>query len=93
MATLESKISIPKEVLFREIDGEAVILNLQTGKYFGLDQVGTRMWQLLAEHNQIEPALNVLADEYDVTRDQLQHDLLDLVDKLTAQQLMEIDGT
>ncbi len=93
MVTLESKIVIPKDVLFREIAGEAVILNLQTGKYFGLDAVGTRMWQLLAEHNQIEPALNVLADEYDVTRDQLQHDLLDLVDKLTAQQLLAIDGT
>lgn len=93
MATLDSKISIPKDVVFREIAGEAVILNLQTGKYFGLDEVGTRMWQLLAQHNQIEPALNDLTEEYDTTKDQLQHDLLDLVDKLALQQLIEINGT
>jgi len=93
MATLETKINIPKDVLFREIAGEAVILNLQTGKYFGLDQVGTRMWQLLAQYNRIEPALNDLTSEYDVTKDQLQHDLLALVDKLASQQLIEINGT
>lgn len=92
MATLESRISIPKEVLFREIAGEAVLLNLETGKYFGLDQVGTRMWQLLAQHNQIEPALDDLVREYDTTKDQLQRDLLDLVDKLVSHQLIEIDG-
>ncbi len=93
MVTLESKINIPTDVLFREIAGEAVILNLQTGKYFGLDEVGTRMWQLLAEHRRIGLALDVLAEEYAVTRDQLQHDLFDLVDKLNSQQLIEIDGT
>lgn len=93
MATLESRISIPKDVLFREIDGEAVILNLETGKYFGLDQVGTRMWQLLAEHSQIEPAVNALAEEYDATKDQLQHDLLELIDRLASHQLLVVNGT
>ena len=93
IVTLESRITIPKDVVFREIAGEAVILNLETGKYFGLDQVGTRMWQLLAEHKQVEPALNDLTTEYDTTRDQLQHDLLELVDNLAAHQLIEINGT
>jgi hypothetical protein len=78
MATLELKLSIPKDVILREIAGEAVILNLQTGRYFGLDEVGTRMWQLLAQHNQSEPALNDLTEGYDTSKDQLQHDLLDL---------------
>ncbi len=93
MANLESRISIPKDVVFREIAGEAVILNLQTGRYFGLDEVGTRMWQLLAQHHQVEPALDDLAQEYDATKEQLQHDLLELVDKLVSHQLVEIDGT
>ncbi len=90
MATLESRIHIPKDVLFREIAGEAVILNLQTGKYFGLDEVGTRMWQLLAEHQQIEPAIRALAEEYEATQEQLQHDLLELVEKLASHQLMQV---
>ena len=93
MATLESTITIPKDVVFREIAGEAVILNLETGKYFGLDEVGTRMWQSLAQHKQVAPALKDLTEEYDTTKDQLQHDLLELVENLAAHQLIEIHET
>jgi hypothetical protein len=43
MATLNSTLRVPDDVLFRDLDGEAVILNLRTGTYFGLDEVGMRM--------------------------------------------------
>ena len=92
-ATLDSKITIPKDVVFREIAGEAVILNLQTGKYFGLDEVGTQMWQALAKHAEIKLALEDLAAEYETTKDQLEHDLLELVDNLAVHQLIGINGT
>ncbi|MCL4394694.1 MAG: PqqD family protein [Chloroflexi bacterium] len=92
-ASLQSKISIAENVLFREIDGESVILNLKTGKYFGLDEVGTRMWTHLAEHHQVEPALAGLAQEYQVDQEQLKRDLLELVDKLAAQELIRVDGS
>ncbi len=93
MATLESRISIPQDVLFRDVDGEAVILNLATGKYFGLDQVGTRMWALLAQHKSISDAYHALLDEYDVTAEQLQHDLLNLVENLASHRLIIVDET
>jgi len=47
--TLRDSIIIPDDVLFRELDGEAVLLNLKTGIYFGLNPVATRMWQLIVE--------------------------------------------
>ena len=93
MTTLESRINIPQDVLFRDVDGEAVILNLATGKYFGLDQVGTRMWALLAQHKCVADCYRVLLDEYDVTAEQLQHDLLNLIDNLVSHQLIQIDET
>ena len=93
MTTLESRINIPQDVLFRDVDGEAVILNLATGKYFGLDQVGTRMWALLAQHKSIADCYRALLDEYDVTAEQLQRDLLNLIDNLVSQQLIQIDET
>lgn len=89
-ANLDSTVTVAKDVLFREVAGEAVLLNLVTGKYFGLDAVGTRMWALLAEHGQIAPAYQALLAEYDVNPDQLQHDLLALVDKLSANELLQI---
>ncbi len=90
MATLASKISIPKDVVFRDLDGEAILLNLETGKYYGLDQVGTRMWNLLSQHGQVEPAYWVMLEEYNVTEEQLREDMLGLVDKLASHGLVQI---
>lgn len=93
MTTLASKTTIPKDVIWREVDGEAVILNLQTGKYYGLDKVGTRMWNLLSEHHQVELVYRTMLDEYEVSEAQLQHDLLGLIDKLVEHGLVQIDET
>jgi len=90
MATLESKIRVGDDVHCQEVDGEAVLLNLESGKYFGLDRVGTRMWQLLTEHGQVEPALRVLLQEYDVPEDRLRQDLMSLIDKLAAHGLVQV---
>lgn len=92
MTTLQSKISIPEDVMFREVKGEAVILNIANGKYYGLDDVGTRMWALLAEHGHLEPAYQALLAEYDVQPEVLEADLIRLVDELTAQGLVMLDA-
>ena len=88
MTSLESRISVPSDVLFREVAGEAVILNLETGKYYGLDEIGTRMWTLLAEHGCLEPVYSALLEEYNVREERLQSDLLKLVDDLVAHGLL-----
>ena len=46
---LDTSLAVPDDVIFRELDGEAILLNLATGMYFGLDQVGTRLWALITE--------------------------------------------
>jgi hypothetical protein len=92
VANLASRITIPDDVLFRDLEGEAVILSTESGKYYGLDEVGTRMWNLLSQHGQVEPVYQALLAEYDVPEDRLQQDLLDLVDKLAAEGLLQVDG-
>lgn len=90
-ATLESRIHVPEDVLFRDLGGEAVILNLKSGKYYGLDEVGARMWALLTQHGQVAPAYQALLDEYDVTAEQLRPDLYRFVDELAAHGLLNIE--
>ena len=51
MVELPPRVRVPDEVIARDLAGEALIVHLGTGTYFGLDATGTRMWQLLAEHN------------------------------------------
>jgi hypothetical protein len=81
---------IPPDVLFRDLNGEAVILNLTDGKYYGLDEVGTRMWELLSESGRLDQTFQTLLQEYDVAPDQLQTDLLRLVDELVSRGLLDV---
>jgi hypothetical protein len=90
MADLHSAVQIAPGVLFSELEREAVLLNVTTGKYFGLNEVGTRVWVLLAQHKQLAPVHHALVAEYAVSADQAQRDLVKLVDELTAQGLVSI---
>lgn len=93
MTSLSSMITVPESVLFRDLEGEAVILSTENGKYYGLDEVGTRMWTLLSEHGQVKSAYQALLAEYDVTEEKLEQDLLDLVDRLASEGLLQVDTT
>ena len=88
--SLDAALRIPDEVIFRELDGEAVVLNLDTGIYFGLDAVGTRIWRLLEEHKTLRLVLDTLVDEYEAPPDRLQRELLAFVERLTGKGLITI---
>jgi hypothetical protein len=91
MTSIAARVRIPKDVLFQDLDGEAVLLNMQSGKYFGLDPIGTRIWNLLIEHGSLAIAYQSVLDEYDVDPDRLRFDFLALVDQLAMNGLIELD--
>jgi len=90
MFTQMMRVAIPETVLFRDLDGEAVILETVSGRYYGLNEVGTRMWLLLQRHGGIEPAYRDLLSEYQVPGDQLREDLLQFVESLSSRHLLEL---
>ena len=77
-------------VLFRELEGESVILSLDAETYYGLDEVGTRMWVVLADSPTVQAAFEKLCMEYDVDPEQLRHDIEELLGELVARKLIEI---
>jgi hypothetical protein len=83
------RVVIPETVLFRELEGEAVLLATGSGKYFGLNEVGTRMWTLLHQHEEVEAACRVLLKEYDVPEARLREDLACFIDTLAIRGLVE----
>jgi hypothetical protein len=87
---LTDSLKIPDDVLFRELDDEAVLLNLNTGVYFGLNPVATRMWRLLAEQGVLERVVESMLREYEIDRDVLERDLLELSRQLCAKGLAEV---
>lgn len=81
---------ISKDVLFRELEGEAVLLNLESGVYFGLDPVGTRIWALFPEHQLLSDIVQRIVAEYAVTEDCCAADLLTLVESLSREGLVRV---
>ncbi len=80
----------PQDVLMREVEGEAVLLHLDSGRYYGLDPVGTRMWVILTSAASVEAACAQLVGEYDVTPAVLREDVAEFVMQLVEQGLLEL---
>jgi hypothetical protein len=76
--------------LTQQLGDESVLLNLENERCFGLDDVGTRMWEALTTSPSIQEALETLSAYYDVNADQLCQDLLDLVHQLASQEIVSM---
>lgn len=86
-----SSIVAAKDQLSCELDGEAVILNLQNSVYYGLDPVGARIWRLIQTPRTVNEVRDILLQEYDVEADRCERDLLELLQKLAAEGLIEVN--
>lgn len=85
---LSDKVTIPPHVIARQVGEENVMLDLEKGAYFGLDPVGARVWQLLAEGMTLAQACDSLMEEYDVSREDIERDVIALAEHLAANGLI-----
>ncbi|MGH8050677.1 MAG: PqqD family protein [Arenimonas sp.] len=79
------------EVLFQEVAGEAVLLNLASERYFGLDPVGTHIWGLINSNLTLQQVHQSLCETYDAGPEKLQQDLLALIAQLAEAGLVTVD--
>jgi hypothetical protein len=86
------RFKISDEVLSQEVNGETVLLDLQGESYFGLNEVGTRIWQLLKIDQTLGEILATLLDEYDTGKEQLENDVGELLQKLADAGLVGLRG-
>lgn len=85
------KITISEEALSQEVNGETVILDLKSESYFGLDEVGTRVWQLLQEHEDVQKVFDAMLEEFDVDANTLASDIKNLINDLIEKGLISSD--
>jgi hypothetical protein len=85
-----SRVTIAPDVMFRIIGDEAVILNLKSQLYLGLNPVGTRVWTVLQGSPSIEAAHACLLEEFDVEPERLRQDMDKLLDQMLEQGLVEL---
>jgi hypothetical protein len=90
MVSFTDRAAVPAHVLVRILDRESVLLNLETEQYFGLDETGTRMWQLVTTSPNIDAAFQDLLAEYDVEPNLLRSNLIELLSRLLDCGLLQV---
>jgi hypothetical protein len=78
-------------MLFNEIDGEIVMLSVENSEYYGMDKVGSRIWQLLENQMKFKELVAILMDEFDVTEEKCSSETMNFVKKMTEKKLLILD--
>ena len=87
--TLDDHVAVADAVVSRELDNEAVLLNLDTGIYFGLDPVATDMWRAIRSAGALQDVYETVRAQYDAEPAVLRNDLLQLVNQMLAKGLLQ----
>lgn len=74
-----------------DMDGETVMMQIENGKYYSLDPIGGRIWELLASPTHIDRLVEILTSEYEVEREQCKEDTLEFINYLYQEGLIQID--
>ena len=85
-----TSISCAKDSVFCELEGEAVILSLRDGIYYGLNNVGLRIWELIQQPRSLCGILDVLTEEYEVEREECRSGVLDLLQELLEKKMIDL---
>lgn len=86
--TLETKVQLDPELLYSKIGDEIVLLTIDSGKYFKVDAVGSRIWEIIKEPTTIKTLLNQLIEEYEVSFEECQQDVMSFMERLQKDELI-----
>ncbi len=81
-----------KNQVSSDLGGEVAILDLKVGMYYGLDEVGARIWELIQEPQRVGDIRNTLVAEYEVEPDRCERDVMILLQRLADEELIEVEG-
>lgn len=81
---LSQKITRHSDILSAEIGGEAVMMSIEKGAYFGLNPIATRIWDLIDQPQSIDELIAVISEEYDVSDEQCAADVQEFVADMLA---------
>ena len=89
---LSDRVTTAPEVMAKQLEGETVLLDLAGGMYYGLNPVGSRIWELLdaGTGRLLSEVCDVMLREFEVTRDELEADVLRICDELRSRGLLEL---
>ena len=86
---LDAVVTVRENPISCNLDNETVLLSIEKGKYYGMGEVGTRIWDLLAEKRTISDICETLVAEYRVSREQCREDVKSFIHELYREGLVQ----
>lgn len=87
---LNAVIKRNPELVSSDIDGEKVMMSIESGEYFGLDPIGTRIWELIEKPIRIDELVKLLLVEFEVSKEQCVEDTIEFLNELQEKNLLLI---
>lgn len=89
--TLQTKIQRNPKMVASKIDNEIVMMSIENGEYYGLDEVGSRIWELIAKPIVVEELIIALLDEFEVERQDCEKETFEFLEELNSKNLLTMD--
>jgi hypothetical protein len=87
---LDTVVTRGEELVSSDLDGETVLMSVQSGKYYGLDAIGSRIWALIEQPRSVSDICKILLGEFDVELEQCREDVLGFLYKLAEDNLLMV---
>jgi hypothetical protein len=87
--TPNTRLQRKSDLLFNEIDGEVVMLSIENSEYYGMDKVGSRIWELLEQPVVFKDLISKLMEEYNVSEEQCFNETLEFIRSLNIKKLID----
>lgn len=88
----ESIVSQIDEIVASDIDDEKVMMSIEKGRYYGLDPVGSRVWELIGKPIRVSELIDTLLLQYDVDRETCEQDVLSFLEELYEDEILRVEG-
>ena len=90
--TTETIISQIEEIVASDIDGETVMMSIENGEYYGLDDIGSRIWELIEKPVKVSDLIDTLLERFDVDRETCERDVLKFLNELNEYKILNVEG-
>lgn len=88
--TGNSKVFRQKNIMFNKLDDEVVMMSINKGEYYGLDSIGSRIWEIINEPIEIKEIVKILLNEYNISEEQCVKDVIAFLEELIKKELIGV---
>ena len=87
------KIGFKKDVIFSDLEDEMIIMDMNSGKYFGLNETGAKIWSLFDKYGDLKEVVKALCEEYEISKEKCEKEVIRFLKRLQQKDLIHVEET